>query len=113
MIGNVKRLELSSSKKIICIIEKNNFKTYYFFCLNCLKFFRKENKLKSHEKVCKNKVFCGIIMPLKKDNMLTFNQYMKSEKIPHIIYVDVEYLIKKIDGYGRANNLEKCSSTIW
>ena len=52
-------------------------------------------------------------MPSKKDNMLTFNQYMKSEKIPHIIYVDVEYLIKKIDGYGRANNLEKSSSTIW
>ena len=26
-----------------------------FYCLNCLHSFRIENKLKSHEKVCKNK----------------------------------------------------------
>ena len=31
-----------------------------FYCLNCLHSFRTENKLKSHEKVCKNKDFCGI-----------------------------------------------------
>ena len=28
-----------------------------FYCLNCLHSFRTENKLKSHEKVCKNKDF--------------------------------------------------------
>ena len=26
-----------------------------FYCLNCLNFFRTDNKLKSHEKKCKNK----------------------------------------------------------
>ena len=26
-----------------------------FYCLNCLDSFRTENKLKSHEKLCKNK----------------------------------------------------------
>ena len=31
-----------------------------FYFLNCLHSFRKENKLKSNEKVCKNKTFCGI-----------------------------------------------------
>ena len=40
--------------------------------LNCLHSFRKENKLKSHEKVCKNKDFCGIVMPSKKDEILEF-----------------------------------------
>ena len=34
-----------------------------FYCLNCLHFFRVENKLKYHEKVSKNKDFCGIAMP--------------------------------------------------
>ena len=34
-----------------------------FYCLNCLHSFRTENKLKSHEKACKNKDFCGIVMP--------------------------------------------------
>ena len=28
-----------------------------------------------------------------KDNILEFNQYMKSDKMPYIIYVDIESLI--------------------
>ena len=32
-----------------------------FYCLDCLHSFRTENKLKSHEKVCKNKTFCDAI----------------------------------------------------
>ena len=41
-----------------------------FYCLNYLHSFRTEKKLKSHEKVCKNKEFCGILMPSEKDNLL-------------------------------------------
>ena len=80
-----------------------------FYPLNCLHSFRTENKLKSHEKVCKNKDFCGIVMLPGKDNMLEFNQYIKSDEISCIIYADLESLIKKIDGY--ANNPDN-SSTI-
>ena len=76
-----------------------------FYCLNCLHSFRTENKLKSHEKVCKNKDFCGIVMPSEKDNILEFNQYMKSDKIQYIFYADMESLIRKID--RRANNPKK------
>ena len=50
-----------------------------FYCLNCLDSFRTENKLKSHEKVCKNKDFCGIVLPTEKGTILEFNQYMKSD----------------------------------
>ena len=34
-------------------------------------------------------------MPSEKDNILQFNQYMKSDKISYIIYADTESLIKK------------------
>ena len=61
----------------------------HFYCLNCLHPFRTKNKLKSHEKVCKNKDFCGIVMPSEKDSILEFNQYMKSDKMPYIIYADI------------------------
>ena len=44
-----------------------------------------ENKLKSHEKVRKNKDFCGIVMSSEKDKILEFKQYMKSDKMPYII----------------------------
>ena len=48
-------------------------------------------------------------MPSGKDNILEFNQYMKSDKMPYIIYADIESLIKKTDGY--VNNPEKSSTT--
>ena len=41
--------------------------------------------------------------------MLEFNQYLKSEKMHYIIYADLEFLIKRIDGCK--NNLEKPSTT--
>ena len=34
-------------------------------------------------------------MPLQKENVLEFNQYIKSDKMPYIIYVEIESLIKK------------------
>ena len=45
--------------------------------------FRGENNLKSHEKLCKNKDFEVIVMPAEKDNILEFNQYMKSGKMSY------------------------------
>ena len=48
-------------------------------------------------------------MPSKKDNILKLNQYMKSDKMPYIIYTDLKTLIKKIDGC--ANNPEISSTT--
>ena len=45
-------------------------------------------------------------MPLEKDNMLEFNQYMKPDKMPYINYADIESLIfKKMDGC--ANNVQQ------
>ena len=63
-----------------------------FYCLNCFHSFRTENKFKSHEKVCENKDLCGIVMPSEKDKILELNQYMKSDKMPYIIYADIESL---------------------
>ena len=48
-------------------------------------------------------------MPSVKDNILEFNQYIKSVKTPYIIYADMESFIKRIDGF--ANNPEKSSTT--
>ena len=41
-----------------------------FFYLNSLYSLRIENKLNSHEKICKNEDFYGILLPLHKDNTL-------------------------------------------
>ena len=41
-----------------------------FYCLDCLHSFRTENKLKSHEKIFKNKDFCKVVMPSEKDKTI-------------------------------------------
>ena len=46
-------------------------------------------------------------MPTEKDNILKFNQYIRSAKMPYIIYVDIKSLIK-IDECG--NNQENSST---
>ena len=48
-------------------------------------------------------------MPSEKDNILELNQFMKSDKMPHIFNADIEFLIKKIDGCE--NNQENSSTT--
>ena len=102
-------MALSCSKKMSTLLRGITSKHHGdFYCLNCLRSFRTENKLKSHEKICKSKDFCGIIMSSEKANIFEFNQYMKSDKMPHIIYADIESLIRKIDGC--ANNPDKSST---
>ena len=50
-----------------------------------------------------------LVIPSEKHDTLEFNQYIKLDKMPYIIYADIESLIKKIDGC--ANNPEKSSTT--
>ena len=71
-----RKLALSCSKKTIGITKRNNFKVIFgdFYCLNCFHSFRTKNILKTREKVCKNKDFCGIVMPSEKNNILEFDQ---------------------------------------
>ena len=90
MVPNKESKKLSALLK--GITSKNDFDSY---CLNCLHSFRIKNKLKSHEKLCKNKDFCGVLLPSQKCNILKFNQYMKSDKTPCIIYADLGSWIKK------------------
>ena len=45
--------------------------------------------------MCKNKVTCWIVMPSEKDNILQFNQYVKSDRTPYIINADMEPYLKK------------------
>ena len=66
-------------------------------------------KLEYNKRVCENKDFCGVVMPSKDTKILEFNQCLKSEKMANIIYVDLESLIKNVDGCK--SNFEKSSTT--
>ena len=98
MISNKEKegLHYLAVKKLSTLLRRTTSKHHeYFHCLNCFHSFRTWNKFKSHEKVCKNKDFCGTVMPRQKNKILKFNQHMKSDKMPYIIYSDLESLIWK------------------
>ena len=65
-------------------------------------------ELKSHEKICKNKDICGIVMSTEKKKILEFKQYTKSDKMSYVIYADIESLIRKKGGC--ITNPQKCST---
>ena len=48
-----------------------------------------KNKLDLHQKVCKNKDFCNVIMPFEITKILQFTQYQISNKDSFIIYADL------------------------
>ena len=48
-----------------------------FYCLNCPHSFRTEDQYKSHQKLFKEKDFCGVLIALEKDEILEFNEYMQ------------------------------------
>ena len=70
MIPNEKGWYYLAVKKLFALLRgitsKNNGG---FYCLNCLRSFRTENKLLCHEKVCENKDSCRIALPTQKNNI--------------------------------------------
>ena len=54
-----------------------------------------EKKLNLMKNYVKKKVFRGIVMPSKKDDMSKSNQCMKPDKMSYIIHADLKSLIKK------------------
>ena len=56
-----------------------------FYYLNCLDSFSTKTNLN----LLKNYVKIKILMPSKKDIILKFNQSMRSDKMPYVIYTDI------------------------
>ena len=70
-------------------IEKHqNIMVIFIVSIVFISLERKTN-LNLTKKLCKNKNSCEIEMSSEKDKILEFKQYMKSDKMPCIIYADV------------------------
>ena len=69
--------------------------TKRLFCLRCFNSFNCENSLKNHKEYCGKNECVKIEMP-RKGTMLKFKNYCNSEKVPFVIYADIESLIKSI-----------------
>ena len=67
-----------------------------FYCLDCFHSYRTKNKLEAHKKICENRDYCHVKMPIKGNNTIKYNHGEKSIKIPFTIYADLECLLEKM-----------------
>ena len=65
-----------------------------FYCLNCFNYYSTKNRLKEHEELCNKHNSCCIEMP-KWVEKIQYNPGEKSLKVPFVIYLDLESLLKK------------------
>ena len=79
------------------------------YTLDWLYSYRTENKLKEHENVCKDHVYCYIEIPKKDNKILKHNHGEKFMKAPFIVYADLEPLLEKMSTCH--NNPKKSSAT--
>ena len=85
---------VKSLSKLLRGVSSNHDGDYY--CLNCFRSYRTENKLNAHKKVCENHKYCNIEMPTDKNNIIKYGQGENTLKLPFIIYADLECLLEKI-----------------
>ena len=85
-------LAVKSLSRVLRGITSNHDREFY--CLNCFHSYRTKERLKKHEKACKDRDYCYV----KKDKKtLKYNSDEKSLKVLFIIYADLECFLEKID----------------
>ena len=67
-----------------------------FYCLNCFHSYRTENKLKTHECVCKNHNYWYVEMPNEDSKILKCNHGEKSMKVPIYYLCWLRALLEKM-----------------
>ena len=77
-----------------------------FFYYSCLHYFHSEEKLQAHETECKKVNDCAIILPREDQKWLEFDSNNNKERVPFVIYADLECVLKKME----KNKTEKTSS---
>ena len=91
-------MALSCSEKNSALLRGITSKSYDgFYCSNFLHSFITKNKIESHKRVYKNKLFCNVIMPSGDTKILEFNQYQKYDEAPFIICGDLECILERTD----------------
>ena len=74
----------------------NNHKGTRNICLNCLNSFKCKKSMEEHKEYCYNNECVKTIMP-EPGTFLRFKNFLHSEKVPFIVYADMESLIKNMD----------------
>ena len=95
--NEVKHYCLVKNEQRLLSSQVSKGKRKHHFCLRCLNPFWCQEALSKHEEYCGEHESVKIELP-KEGTMLKFEKYYKGDKVPFIIYADMEALIKPIQG---------------
>ena len=76
--------------------ERSTHRKKIFVCERCLHFFYYEYKFRKHEPECARGNKCKISLPPRNLNTLKFVKHMNREKVPFVVYADIESLLKPV-----------------
>ena len=93
--GGVKHYCLVKSIERLLSSQVSKGKIKRFFCLRCFNSFWCQETLDKHKEYCDKHDAVKIKMP-KEGTILKFKDYLRSEKVPFIVYADFECFIKPI-----------------
>ena len=93
--GGVKHYCLVKSIERLLSSQVSKGKIKRFFCLRCFNSFWRQEALDKHKESCDKHDAVKIKMP-KEGTILKFKDYLRSEKVPFIVYADFECFIKPI-----------------
>ena len=74
------------------------FILFIYYCYRCLHYFRTSKKLAAHVVDCGKLNNCAIVLPQKKNKWLSFNNYSKKERLPFVVYADLECTLEGQEG---------------
>ncbi|XP_070169720.1 uncharacterized protein [Polyergus mexicanus] len=64
-------------------------------CDRCMPYFRTSDKLSAHSVDSGRMNECAIVLPTKDDKWLEFRNYSRKERLPSVVYADLECVLKK------------------
>ncbi|XP_025262928.1 uncharacterized protein LOC112637416 [Camponotus floridanus] len=76
-------------------LSKKDHKKY--ICDRCLHYFSSDDKLQSHTVDCREMNDCAMRLPSDKDKWLQFNNFNWKERIPFVVYADLECVLAKTE----------------
>ncbi|XP_018362816.1 PREDICTED: uncharacterized protein LOC108760996, partial [Trachymyrmex cornetzi] len=95
----IKNLSRLMSKQL----NKHNGQKY--ICDHCLHYFHSNERLQLHIVDCQRINECAIRLPSNDDKWLSFNNYNRKERVPFVVYADLECILEKTDGDQEASTL--------
>ncbi|XP_011698553.1 PREDICTED: uncharacterized protein LOC105456305 [Wasmannia auropunctata] len=83
------------SRLVSSQLSKNAQKKY--ICDRCLHYFSSSEKLEVHTVDCGEMNECAIRLPSEDDKWLSFNNYSRKERVPFVVYADLECILTKME----------------